>query len=179
MSTRLVILGLLRDKPLYGYELKQIIEERMGDWTSIAFGSIYFALDKLAEEQLVKKVATEREGGRPSRSVYEITTAGRAEFDRLLRQVWSEFEWHHFTLDIGLAFMQALSKKEIKSYLRERISQLEAGQKRLLAHRDEQLQRQEIPPVAAAIFEHSQVHMEAELEWTRALLKKIEKGEYS
>ena len=49
MSVRLVLLGLLHERPLYGYEIKQIIEEHMGDWTSIAFGSIYFALDKLAE----------------------------------------------------------------------------------------------------------------------------------
>jgi len=178
MSTRLVILGLLREKPLYGYELKQIVEERMGDWTSIAFGSIYFALDKLAEEHLVKKVATEQEGGRPSRSVYEITEAGRVEFDRLLRQVWSEFERQHFAFDIGLAFMQALSKKEIKGYLGERIEKLEAGQKYLLAHREEQLQRPEVPSVAAAIFEHSRVHLQAELKWTRDLLQRIEKGEY-
>ena len=31
MTTRVVILGLLRHKPLYGYEIKQMIEERMGD----------------------------------------------------------------------------------------------------------------------------------------------------
>jgi len=49
MSTRLVILGLLRERPLYGYEIKHVIEDHMGDWTSIAFGSIYFALGKLTE----------------------------------------------------------------------------------------------------------------------------------
>ena len=27
MSTRLVILGLLQERPLYGYEIKQLIEE--------------------------------------------------------------------------------------------------------------------------------------------------------
>ena len=69
MSVRLVILGLLRENPLYGYEIKQIIEEHMSDWTSIAFGSIYFALDKLAAENFVEKVSVEKEGRRPSRSV--------------------------------------------------------------------------------------------------------------
>ena len=63
MSTRLVILGLLRDRPLYGYEIKHIIEEHMGDWTSIAFGSIYFALNKLAEEDFIEKTGTTQEGG--------------------------------------------------------------------------------------------------------------------
>jgi len=31
MSTRLVILGLLNERPLYGYEIKQIIEGQMGE----------------------------------------------------------------------------------------------------------------------------------------------------
>ena len=69
MSTRLVLLGLLRDRKLYGYELKHIIEDHMGDWTSIAFGSIYFALNKLSEEGLIEKVAVEKPGKRPSRCV--------------------------------------------------------------------------------------------------------------
>ncbi|PKO14362.1 MAG: hypothetical protein CVU39_15105 [Chloroflexi bacterium HGW-Chloroflexi-10] len=57
MIVRLVILGLLRDRPLYGYEIKQVIEEHMSDWTSIAFGPIYFALDKLVEKGFVKKIS--------------------------------------------------------------------------------------------------------------------------
>ena len=88
MSTRLVMLGLLRERPLYGYEIKHIIEEHMGDWTNIAFGSIYFALGKLAEEGFIEQVAVEQEGRRPSRSVYQITEEGRDEFLRLLREVW-------------------------------------------------------------------------------------------
>ena len=40
MSTRLVILGFLRRAPLYGYQIKRMIEQIMGDWTNIAFGSI-------------------------------------------------------------------------------------------------------------------------------------------
>jgi DNA-binding PadR family transcriptional regulator len=49
MSTRLVILGLLRERSLHGYEIKHIIQDHMGDWTSIAFGSIYFALKNRRE----------------------------------------------------------------------------------------------------------------------------------
>jgi len=115
MSTRLVILGLLKDQSLHGYEIKQIIEEHMGDWTSIAFGSIYFALGKMSEEGLIKKVATEKEGNRPSRSIYQITATGRKEFLRLLREVWSEFERQYFGIDIGLAFMSALPRMRSRS----------------------------------------------------------------
>lgn len=177
MSVRLVILGLLRERPLYGYEIKQVIEEHMSDWTSIAFGSIYFALDKLTEEQFVEKVGVEREGKRPSRSVYQITDTGRTEFLRLLRTVWSELERHYFSIDIGLAFMDALSSEEIKDYLRQRVAQLEEILKHLDSHQQEVLAEQGVPRSAVAIFDHSYVHFQAELVWTRGLLAQAERGE--
>ena len=177
MSTRLVILGILRRQPLHGYEIKHIIEEEMGDWTTIAFGSIYFALDKLAEEGLIKKVATRQEGNRPSRSIYQITDAGKAEFLRLLREVWQNVERQYYAIDVGLGFMDALPAKEIKGYLRQRVAHLEAGLEYLNAHQQEQLARPEVPSVAAVVFDHSRTQAEAELAWTRALLAKVERGE--
>lgn len=178
MSTRLVILGLLQSQPLHGYEIKHIIEDHMGDWASIAFGSIYFAIGKLAEEGFIEKAATEKEGGRPSRTVYRITEEGRAEFMRLLRQTWSELEIRRFDLDVGLFFMDALPIGEVKMYLQGRVAQLEGIVGHVVSHREEQLADENVPPQAAAIFDHSLAHMVAELEWTRDLLDKIERGEY-
>ena len=174
MSTRLVILGLLRDQPLHGYEIKQIIEEHMGDWTSIAFGSIYFALEKLSGEGLIKMTAKEKKGNRPSRSVYKITEAGRSEFLRLLKEVWSEPERQYFALDFGLAFMNALPMDEIKGYLSKQVSQLEANLQYLDSHQHDQMSQANIPKSAVMIFEHSRAHLAAELSWMKDVLKKIE-----
>jgi DNA-binding PadR family transcriptional regulator len=179
MSTRLVILGLLRDRPLHGYEIKHIIEEHMGDWTDIAFGSIYFALGKLAEEGFIEKIATEQEGHRPSRTIYQITPTGRDEFERLLREVWQNLERHYFTLDIGLMFIEALPLEEVKGYLRGRVAQLEAIVGHLDTHQAEVMTKEEtFREMIAAIFTHSRVHFEAELTWTRELLKKVERRAY-
>jgi DNA-binding PadR family transcriptional regulator len=178
MTVRLVILGLLRERPLYGYEIKQIIEEHMSDWTSIAFGSIYFALDRLADEKFVEKVEVEQKGKRPSRSVYQITDAGRTEFLRLLRTVWGELERQYFAIDVGLAFMEALPLDEIKDYLNRRVVQLEGILKHLDFHQQEELAEQGAPRSAVAIFDHSRAHFQAELAWTRDLLVQVERGEY-
>ena len=179
MSVRLVILGLLRQQPLHGYELKQIIEEEMGDWTSIAFGSIYFALSKLAEEGMIKHIATEQESNRPSRNIYEITKAGQKEFLRLLRETWSDVERQHFALDIGIAFMDALPLDEIKGYLNSRVKILDGSLQSLDLHQKEQLARSEMPPSAAVIFDHSRAHLAAELAWTQELLSKMERGDFA
>jgi DNA-binding PadR family transcriptional regulator len=174
MSVKLVILGLLHDKPLYGYEIKQIIEEHMGDWTSIAFGSIYFALDKLSEEKFVEKVSTEQAGNRPSRSVYQITDSGKEEFLRLLRESWQNMEQQYYDLDICIFFLNRLSMTEVKGYLRARIARLEQILAHLQMHEAEQMSNPHVPPQARAIFNHSRVHIQSEFEWTKDFLASIE-----
>jgi DNA-binding PadR family transcriptional regulator len=171
MSVRLVLLGLLQDTPKYGYELKQIIEEHMGDWTSIAFGSIYFALDKLSEEKFIEKISTEQSGNRPSRSVYEITEAGRDEFFRLLRQSWQNMDRQYFDLDISLFFMDHLSRDEIQQYLHQRRIEMEHILNHLEEHEAQQMSDPHVPPQARAIFSHSRMHMQAELDWLNQVSK--------
>lgn len=175
-TTRLVLLGLLRRQPLHGYELKHIIEEHMGDWTSIAFGSIYFALGKLEEEGMILKVATEQQGNRPSRSVYQINDAGQDEFLRLLRETWTTSERQFFSLDVCIAFMDALPIEEIKGFLKGRITGLENVLAYMGIHEEEQMSRDEVPTSAMMIFRHSRVHMDAELNWLRDLLERVEQG---
>jgi DNA-binding PadR family transcriptional regulator len=177
VSTRLVILGFLRGRPQYGYEIKQMIEHIMGDWTNIAFGSIYYALGKLTEEGFVEKVGTEQEGGRPSRTVYQITDSGREEFLRLLREVWSNLERQTYEFDIGLSFMSALPMDKVKGYLRERVAHLEGILQYLDAHQAEEMADEHVPNhLASAVFDHSRIHFRAELDWTRGLLQDVERG---
>jgi len=178
MATQLVILGLLRGRPLHGYELKQIIEEHMGDWTAIAFGSIYYALDKLSDEGYIEKVSTEQAGNRPSRNIYQVTEPGKAEFMRLLRELWRTPERQYFDFDIALFFIEALPREEALAYLRARVAGLEATLAHLDAHLVEQGVQPEVPPIANAIFEHTRVHLHAELTWTQDLLAKVEEGRY-
>jgi DNA-binding PadR family transcriptional regulator len=179
LSTRLVILGFLRGRPQYGYEIKQMIEHVMGDWTNIAFGSIYFALRKLAEEGFVEKVGTEQEGGRPSRTVYQITDAGREEFLRLLREAWDNVEQQTFDFDIGLSFMSALPTDEVKGYLQKRVTHLEHILQYLDAHQAEELADEHVPDhLVSAVFDHHRRHLQAELDWTRKLLQDLGQGVY-
>jgi DNA-binding PadR family transcriptional regulator len=180
LSTRLVILGFLRGRPQYGYEIKQLIEHVMGDWTNIAFGSIYFALKKLAEEGFIEKIGTEQEGGRPSRTVYQITDAGREEFVRLLREVWGNVERQTFGFDIGLSFMSALPIEEVKEHLRKRITHLEHILQYLDAHQTEELADTDHVPthLASTVFDHHRRHLQVELDWTRDLLQNVEQGLY-
>jgi DNA-binding PadR family transcriptional regulator len=179
MSVRLVILGLLHRRNLYGYELKQIIEAQMGDWTSIAFGSIYFALRKLADEGLIEQVSVERSGNRPSRSVYSITKSGRVEFLRMLRELWMTPKRQYHQLDIALYFHHALPPEELLACVAQQIAITKQILAHIEQHRDETLADKSIPRMARAIFDHSTAHYEAELRWLEAVRGKLETGEWA
>jgi DNA-binding PadR family transcriptional regulator len=150
----------------------------MGDWTSIAFGSIYFALKKLAGEKLIEQVAVEQTGNRPSRSVYSITEAGRAEFFRLLREIWNNPERQYHRTDIALYFYYALPPDELQGYIEKRIAITKQVLAHIEEHRDTTLADSRVPKMARAIFDHSIAHNEAELRWLEDLRAKLRSGEY-
>ncbi|WP_042352366.1 PadR family transcriptional regulator [Bacillus massiliigorillae] len=87
--TRLMVLGLLRVKPMSGYEIQQLLLESKTDvWAGILPGSIYHALKKMDKEGLVTISSVETTGNR-SKAIYAITEQGEAEFNSLLLESFS------------------------------------------------------------------------------------------
>jgi DNA-binding PadR family transcriptional regulator len=52
----LAILGLLKEQELHGYELKKRLAETLGPFSSVSFGSLYPALNRLESAGAVKAV---------------------------------------------------------------------------------------------------------------------------
>lgn len=71
-DVKFALLELLRERPMYGYEMIKALEERSGGFYTPSPGSIYPTLQMLEERNLVS--AQEIEG----KKVYSITDAGRA-----------------------------------------------------------------------------------------------------
>ncbi|MEU7695387.1 PadR family transcriptional regulator [Microbispora hainanensis] len=126
-STRVLILGVLLDGPLHGYEVRKKLELWGAQhWANVAFGSIYHALGKMAQEGLLEVVGDDRPSGR-GRTVYGITPEGRAEFDRRLREHWSEIMPIVDPFQVALTFMDRLPKADLPAIVRERAELLRAG----------------------------------------------------
>lgn len=170
MSVKAVILGILKRGPLHGYDLKRIIGQEMGDWTNIAFGSIYFALDSLAKDGFVTSETKESAERRPSRIVYTITDSGKNEYLRLLREIWQSDAREHSPVDIGIAFLRDLPRDEVKGFLAARILGMEKGLTYLRAHETETMAIPEVPDESRFIFSHARYRLEAELAWVREVL---------
>ena len=104
----LAILGLLKEQPLHGYELRKRLGEALGSLWGISYGSLYPALRRLERDGSIESVnpgvasvpipatgsldgdlaaARQRQGpktSRRTRKAYRITERGDARFEELL-----------------------------------------------------------------------------------------------
>jgi DNA-binding PadR family transcriptional regulator len=79
-KTDLLLLGLLLDRPMHGYDLYQMIQhEGIDGWFSISAAGVYYSLRKLRDQGLVVE-SRQRRGGSASKSIYRLTGNGRTAF---------------------------------------------------------------------------------------------------
>jgi DNA-binding PadR family transcriptional regulator len=88
----LVLLSLLAERPMHGYEANSLLELRkVRDWAGVSRPQVYYSLDKLAQRGLIRATDSADESGGPERSVFETTPRGRAALaDALEREDWTD-----------------------------------------------------------------------------------------
>lgn len=116
----LLFLGLLKDGPKHGYEIKRLIEEEMFPFVGLKVKSIYYPLKKMEKLNLIKKDVG-REGKWPEKYVYRLTAKGEKIFDRLITDSFLSIERPYFNIDLSLYFLQYVDKNIVKRQLRGRI----------------------------------------------------------
>ncbi len=87
----LVILSLLAERPMHGYQVNLELERRcVRDWAAISRPQIYYSLEKLAAAGLIRAGESEDPSAGPDRRVFETTAKGRhALSDALEREDWT------------------------------------------------------------------------------------------
>ena len=87
----LVLLSLLAERPMHGYQANAELERReIRDWAGISRPQVYYSLEKLARTGLIRSLETDEPASGPERSSFETTTKGRAALaDALERADWA------------------------------------------------------------------------------------------
>jgi PadR family transcriptional regulator PadR len=88
-STSLILLQLLNEKDMYGYELVKELEKRSDNGLSVKEGTLYPALHKLEKQEYIECYWQEQEKG-PARKYYRITTEGKEVLDEKVSE-WQDF----------------------------------------------------------------------------------------
>ena len=86
----LVLLSLLVERPMHGYQANAELERReIRDWAGISRPQVYYSLEKLARAGMIRSLETEEPASGPERSSFATTAKGRAALaDALEREEW-------------------------------------------------------------------------------------------
>ena len=88
-STTMLVLSLLKDGDMYGYEMAQTLAERSDHTFELKEGTLYPLLHTMEKNKLVRSYTKETEEGR-QRKYYSLTEAGRGYLEDK-KQEWRLF----------------------------------------------------------------------------------------
>ncbi|WP_028543844.1 PadR family transcriptional regulator [Paenibacillus taiwanensis] len=83
MQAKDIILGLLMQGPMSGYDIKQHYEVSLGHFFDASYGSVYPTLKQLEKTALIEKETIIQEG-KPNKNLYSITDQGKEQFYQYL-----------------------------------------------------------------------------------------------
>jgi DNA-binding PadR family transcriptional regulator len=191
----LAILGLLKEQELHGYELKKRLGDALGPLSSVSFGSLYPALNRLEAAGAVKAVEANdgavaapipmtgslggelaafrarRAATRGSRGkkVYGITERGEALFDELLAAEATSAEDDR-AFNLKLAFARYLPAAARIGLLERRRALLVERLARLRAA--VKAGRERLDDYSTSLMEHSTETTERDISWLDNLIEK-------
>lgn len=109
-----IVIGIIYDKPLTGYDIKKTIEETIGMIYHASCGSLYPLLKKLAERELIEettdKSSKEKSNGR-IKIFYKSTAKGKKYFKSWLTEPIEQFDTFENEL-CKVYFFSKLTKQE-------------------------------------------------------------------
>ena len=171
MMQDLVFLGLLKEGPKHGYEIKKVLKEVLSTFTDIDSTSIYYPLRRLEKKGLVSK-RLGRKGKRPEKFVYKITRAGGRVFEKLLNDNFLTFKRPIFNIDLSLYFLPLIKVGIAENRLQRRLR----GMSRILRwlkERKAALLKKKAAYHLVAIIEHQIELTKTDIKFTRTLIKNL------
>lgn len=134
-KVEVVILGLLAEESLYGYELLERFRDRsMGSWVEVGKASVYQALRRLELNGSISGKAQEGAEG-PDRRVYRITRTGRERLRAGLTERFAGAEPYETEAGLALGFAHLAPADDTRRGIAARQAALEARRKALAEER--------------------------------------------
>lgn len=171
----LAVLCLLREGPMHPYEMRRLMKQRHKDERLVLKpGSLYNAVAGLLQAGLIEEVGTSRQGGRPHRTVYRITAAGKARVAEWIARMLGEVRRDVSSFAVALDHLVHLTPAEAAPALehrREALAAAIAGMENLLTTLAPRIGR-----INLIEMEHDLVLCRAQHEWLGRIVAEMRAG---
>ncbi|GAA4795801.1 PadR family transcriptional regulator [Streptomyces ziwulingensis] len=173
------VLGLLRESPMHGYELRKRLNTSLGVFRAFSYGTLYPCLKTLLangwliEEPGNTTEATAALAGRRAKIVYRLTAEGKEHFEQLLSQTGPE-AYEDETFAARFAFFGQTSRDVRMRVLEGRRSRLEERleKMRLSLART----RERLDDYTLELQRHGMESVEREVRWLNELIESERAG---
>jgi len=167
----LAILGLLKDRPMHGYQLSRELSEQLGGLWKVSYGSLYPTLRRLERDGAVEATAgTSSSGTGRRKTVYRITSTGEALFLRLLEEpAPTEGAAEDARFRVRLAFFKYLppeTRIRLMERRRQGLQERLDGVKAAIRSADD-----EEDEYTSALMEHGRAVTETDIAWLTGLIQ--------
>ncbi|MEX2395208.1 MAG: PadR family transcriptional regulator [Actinomycetota bacterium] len=191
-SLDLAVLGLLKEGPMHGYELRKRLSLQLGPLYAVSYGSLYPCLKRLGSSGMVRERAGE---GKPSkrrpkkeearsslttirraRKVYEVTPEGETFFFEQL-ELGAVYDTDRFAT--RFTFFRYLPKEMRLRLLEHRKAYLE---EKLAEFKDSlRATRERMDAYSTSLVDHGVETTEGDIRWLQSLIdqERAEAGEPS
>jgi DNA-binding PadR family transcriptional regulator len=160
------VLGLLRETPMHGYELRKRLYTVLGAFRTLSYGSLYPCLHELLAAGLIAEDGTEP-AGRRSMKVYRLTADGKERLQELLGE-GGPAAWEDDGFGVHFAFFG-----QTRADVRLRILE---GRRSRLEERTEAIRaaftrtRERVDSYTLELHRHGLESVEREVRWLNELI---------
>ncbi|MCT2589237.1 PadR family transcriptional regulator [Streptomyces sp. N2-109] len=175
------VLGLLRESPMHGYELRKRLNTSLGVFRAFSYGSLYPCLKTLVQQGwLIEEPGNPPEdplaaplAGRRGKIVYRLTAEGKEHFEELLAQTGPD-AWEDEHFGIRFAFFGQTSRdvrvrvlEGRRTRLEERLAKMRASLART---------RERLDDYTLELQRHGMESVEREVRWLNELIESERAG---
>jgi DNA-binding PadR family transcriptional regulator len=172
----LAVLALLFERPMHPYEMGAVLKQRhKEDSIKLRYGSLYTVIELLLDRGLILARETARDGKRPERTIYEITSTGRDELHDWMAVLVGQPVKEYPQFEAALCLLPILPPDEALALLRQRLRLLEQSTV-ALAGQIAGISAQNFPPLFLVETEYRLALQKAEQAFVSDLIQRIENG---
>jgi DNA-binding PadR family transcriptional regulator len=161
----LAILGLLKERPMHGYQLNRELSEQLGGLWRVSYGSLYPSLRRLERQGAI---TSEPGTGARRKTVYAITPDGERLFLELLEETPQENQTEDARFRVRLAFFRYLPPETRVRLLERRRQALETRLDDVKAHLRDSATTDDYQ---RALLDHARVGTESDIAWLTDLIR--------
>ncbi|MFD7917936.1 PadR family transcriptional regulator [Streptomyces sp. NPDC059740] len=175
------VLGLLRECPMHGYELRKRLNTSLGVFRAFSYGTLYPCLKALVAHGWIAEESSPPPEGVPSTSlsgrrakiVYRLTDAGMEHFEELLANTGPE-SWEDEHFGVRFAFFGQTSRDVRMRVLEGRRTRLEERMEKMRSSLART--RERLDGYTLELQRHGLESVEREVRWLNELIESERAG---